>query len=178
MRVVIPSVLNQTIMQFELIIIDDGSTDNTAEIVKKFSDKRIQYLKKRNEERAIARNYGISKAKGDYVTFLDSDDHVYPQFLEEAIKVMEQHDHPEWFHLAYEIKDEKGRILRQENKRKGNINPSLITGNHLSCIGVFVRKDIIQKHQFNTDPDIIGSEDYLLWLELASRYTLKYSAFW
>jgi glycosyltransferase involved in cell wall biosynthesis len=171
----VQSALNQTIGDFELIIVDDGSTDNTEEIIKSLLDPRIHYFKKNNEERAIARNYGIHRAKGDYITFLDSDDQLFPHFLDEAQKVIEQNNRPEWFHLAYEIVDEKGVIIRQENKRKGDINKSLIRGNHLSCIGVFIRKDILEKYQFNDDPEIIGSEDYLLWLKLASLYPLHYS---
>ena len=154
---------------------DDGSTDHTEEVVNSIQDHRIIYFKKKNDERAIARNYGIEKANGKYITFLDSDDRLYSHYFEEANKVIKDNNSPEWFHLAYEIKDEKGQILRQENKRKGNLNRTLISGNHLSCIGVFVIYDVLKKHQFNSDPDIIGSEDYLLWLELASRYPLKYS---
>jgi glycosyltransferase involved in cell wall biosynthesis len=171
----IKSVLNQTFGDFELIIVDDGSTDNTEEITKSILDPRIHYFKKNNEERAIARNYGIHRAKGDYITFLDSDDQLFPHFLDEAQKVIEQNNRPEWFHLAYEIVDEKGKVLRKENGRNREINRSLIKGNHLSCIGVFVRKDILEKYQFNEDQDIIGSEDYLLWLKLASLYPLHYS---
>lgn len=171
----IQSVLDQNYEDFELIIVDDGSTDNTQEIVGSFEDERIRYFKKSNEERAIARNYGIEKANGAYITFLDSDDRLYPHYFEEALKVIKSNNNPEWFHLAYEIKDENGEVLRREIKRQGDINKSLITGNHLSCIGVFVKKDIIQKLQFNTDPDIIGSEDYLLWMELACLYPLRYS---
>lgn len=169
------SVLNQNYENFELIIVDDGSTDHTKDIITAFVDKRIRYFKKENEERAIARNFGIDKAKGDYITFLDSDDRLYPHYFQEASNIVEYYGEPEWLHLAYEIKDEKEKVLRRENTRFGNINKSLVTGNHLSCIGVFVRKDIIKKHQFNTDPDIIGSEDYLLWMKFASKYPLRYS---
>ena len=171
----IHSVTKQRYPNFELIIVDDGSTDNTSSVVKSFTDNRIHYFYKPNEERAIARNFGISKAKGNYITFLDSDDGLYPHFLEEAASLIREKDNPEWLHLAYEIIDEKGKILRRENQRLGNINQSLLTGNHLSCIGVFLRKDIAKTNPFNQDPDIIGSEDYLLWLQLSRRYTLHYS---
>jgi glycosyltransferase involved in cell wall biosynthesis len=171
----IHAVLGQTVEDFELIIVDDGSTDNTAEIVKSIPDERIRYSKKKNEERAIARNFGIERAHGKYVTFLDSDDLLYPQCLEEAQKMLKIHKNPEWFHLAYEVKDENGSVLRRENERRGNVNNSLITGNHLSCIGVFVREDIIKMFRFHEDRDIIGSEDYLLWLDLACRFPLRYS---
>ena len=171
----IQSVLNQNYKNFELLIVDDGSTDHTEVVVSSFTDERIRYFKKNNEERAIARNFGIGKADGEYITFLDSDDKLYPNYFKEALVVIEKYDTPEWLHLAYEIKDEKGKVIRRENERKGDLNKSLITGNHLSCIGVFVRNDIIQKHQFNIDPDIIGSEDYVLWMELACLYPLRYS---
>lgn len=171
----IHSVTNQAYANFELIIIDDGSTDNTSSVVKSIADNRIHYIYKPNEERAIARNFGVRQAKGDYITFLDSDDGLYLHFLEEAESLLRKHENPEWFHLAYEIKDEKGRVLRQENDRKGNINQSLLTGNHLSCIDVFLRRDIATNNPFNEDPEIIGSEDYLLWLQLSRQYTLHYS---
>lgn len=70
----IDSVLCQTYNDFELIIVDDGSTDNTEEIIKNYSDKRIRYYKKENGGAASARNYGILKAQGQYIAFQDSDD--------------------------------------------------------------------------------------------------------
>ncbi len=171
----IQSVLNQNFSKFEILVVDDGSTDNTREVIKSINDPRLRYFRKNNEERAIARNFGIEQATGDYVTFLDSDDALYAHYLNEALTIIKQYNQPEWFHLAYEIKNESGKVIRQENQRKGDINMTLITGNHLSCIGVFVRKFIIKKYQFNEDPAIIGSEDYLLWLEMASRFPLRYS---
>ena len=171
----IQSVLDQKFGDYELIIVDDGSTDNSNEVVGTFHTGNIKYIYKENEERAIARNVGIDAAEGEYVTFLDSDDILYPNYLKEAHKLIEQHNDPEWLHISYEIRTESGNIIRQENRRRGHINRSLVTGNHLSCLGVFVRKDILSQCRFNEDPAIIGSEDYLLWLELASRYPLHYS---
>ena len=72
----VDSVLNQTYKDWELIVVDDGSTDNTKEIVEEFVkiDKRIKYIFQENKERSAARNNGIKKAKGDWICFLDSDD--------------------------------------------------------------------------------------------------------
>ena len=170
----IRSVLSQSYQNFELIIVDDGSTDNTEEVVRGIVDKRIKYYKKLNEERAIARNFGIERAAGKYITLLDSDDILYTHHLQTATQIIEEKN-PELFHLGYEIKSENGKIIRKVNNRKGNLNDSLITGNHLSCIGVFIKNEIAKETRFNEDLEIIGSEDYELWLRLASKYQLHYS---
>jgi len=169
------SIIDQDYGHFEVIVVDDGSTDNTEDVVNSVSDNRIRYVKKGHEERAIARNHGIQLARGQYMTFLDSDDLLYPHCFSEALRIIEDFNNPEWFHLAYEIKDTSGKVIRRENRRKGDLNKVLITGNYLSCVGIFVRFDLIQNYPFNEDPDIIGSEDYILWMELASRYLLRYS---
>src|SRR5687767_197530 len=82
----IQSVLQQTYASFELIVVDDGSTDNTETVVSSFTDTRINYHKKANAERAAARNYGVRKANGLYITFLDSDDLFMPDHLAQAIR--------------------------------------------------------------------------------------------
>src|SRR6187402_5348 len=80
------SLVGQTFKNFEVIVVDDGSTDNTAEIIKELqlTDERIKYFYKTNGERGAARNYGIKKAQGGYITFLDSDDIAYPFALQTA----------------------------------------------------------------------------------------------
>lgn len=79
----IRSVLNQTYKNIEVIIVDDGSTDNTEEVIKSINDKKIRYFKlKVNRGACYARNYGVSKAKGKYIAFQDSDDIFLPGKLE------------------------------------------------------------------------------------------------
>ena len=78
----INSVLNQTYQDFEIIIVDDGSTDNTEEVIKEFQEKdeRIKYIRhKNNKGEAAARNTGIKAAKNEYISFQDSDDESFPQ---------------------------------------------------------------------------------------------------
>ena len=69
----IESVLAQTYTDWELIVVDDGSTDNTREVVAQYNDERIIYIYQENAERSAARNNGISQAKGDFICFMDSD---------------------------------------------------------------------------------------------------------
>ena len=77
----IDSVLSQSVTDFEIIIVDDGSTDNTEEVIKTIGDPRVVYLKQENKGATAARNNGVRHAKGDYVSFLDSDDVWYPTTL-------------------------------------------------------------------------------------------------
>jgi glycosyltransferase involved in cell wall biosynthesis len=89
-RRAIQSVLNQTYQDFEIIVVDDGSTDNTEEVVKSFNDARISYIRHENNKgEAAARNTGIKAAKREYIAFQDSDDESFPQRLEKQIKVFE-----------------------------------------------------------------------------------------
>jgi glycosyltransferase involved in cell wall biosynthesis len=172
------SVLSQTYANFEIIVVDDGSTDNTSHIVDAIKDKRIVYYKKNNEERSAARNYGTVRSKGDYITFLDSDDILCPNFLNEALKMIEQEKKPAWFHVRYVIKDsETGSIIIDEKKIYTNnkdLNRRLFyEGNFISCIGVFLRKDIAHINLFEFDKRLTTSEDHELWLRIAAKYPLK-----
>lgn len=85
----IQSVLDQTFTDFELIIVDDGSTDNTEDIVMKFKDPRIRYINQENSGVSAARNTGIKASDGEYIAFLDSDDIWLPQNLDFKVKLLD-----------------------------------------------------------------------------------------
>ena len=172
----IQSVLRQEYDNFEIIVVDDGSTDNTEEIVRSIKDSRLIYHKKENGERAKARNRGTQLATGNYVNFLDSDDALYPNHLSEAFKLINTHSSPEVFHLNYDILNDETKVLSKRAYIEGDLNTQLVKkGNLLSCNGVFIRKDIASENPFNEDRELSASEDYELWLRLASRYTIFYS---
>lgn len=84
----VESVLNQTYQNFELIVIDDGSTDNTKEFLRGYKDK-LRYLYQENQGRSAARNYGINLAKGEFIAFLDSDDIWFPDKLARQVPILE-----------------------------------------------------------------------------------------
>jgi len=89
------SIVNQTYNNLELIIIDDGSADNSEEIINNFiesykGEKKIYYYRQENQGASIARNYGFSKSKGDFIVFFDSDDEMLPFRIEYQIKAIEQ----------------------------------------------------------------------------------------
>ena len=166
----IQTVLDQDFADFEVIVVDDGSTDNTKKIVSVIEDKRLKYFYKENGERGAARNFGIKKAKGKYITFLDSDDILMSRHFEEAKKFIDKKQ-PEIFHQQYQIKNgEKTKKI----KIRLPIQKALIKGNPLSCMGVFIKRDTALKNLFNEDRRISGSEDYELWLRYAAKYSFLY----
>lgn len=168
----IQSVLGQKFTEFEVIVVDDGSTDDTETAVKKFQDDRLQYIKVDNGERGRARNIGTDLSRGEYVTFLDSDDLFYPDHLSQALEASEEK--PEWFWLPYEVIDSSSKVLRPHRSIKGTVRSELINkGNFLSCHGVFLRKDVAKEHRFQEARALAGSEDMELWLRIAARFPLK-----
>ena len=172
----IQSVLAQTYSLFEVLIVDDGSTDNTQEVVAQFQDPRIKYYAKKNEERAVARNFGTQHATGQYVYFLDSDDILYPNHLAEAVNFIDKQDKPPIFFLPYEIVNGSGGIVRSIVPLSDSLNKILLTeGNILSCHGVFLRMDVAKTYPFNEDRELSGSEDYELWLRIANHHEIPYS---
>jgi glycosyltransferase involved in cell wall biosynthesis len=167
----VDTALKQRYRLFEVIIVDDGSTDNTEEIITSLESRLITYVKIPNSERGAARNKGVSIARGQYVTFLDSDDLLYPDYLSNAHESIVANGFPSFFHQAYEIRDEKLNTLYSRKVPKNDIN-FLIRGNDLSCLGIFIRRDFTDKFLFNTDRNLSGSEDWELWLRLAANFGL------
>lgn len=103
----IQSVLDQTFQNFEIIVVNDGSTDKSEEKLLQFKDERIHYFYKENEGVSITRNYGIAKAKASYITFLDADDYWYPDFLSIMFEKINQFPEQKVFAGAIEIQTSK-----------------------------------------------------------------------
>lgn len=94
LRLPIDSIISQTYTNWELIIVDDGSTDNTKEIIDGYNDQRIRYVWQENQERSVARNHGIRLAKGEWLCFQDSDDEYLPAHLQVLYDAI--HQFPEY----------------------------------------------------------------------------------
>jgi glycosyltransferase involved in cell wall biosynthesis len=164
----INSVLNQTFIDFELIIIDDGSTDNTLEIVTNINDSRIKYHYQENSERSAARNKGIDNASGTWICFLDSDDEYQPNHLRELAKFIEDAT-PSPGLIA------TGITTQQEvaGKRREflNLNNGIlleIGSKFLIPSQVCVHRSILENVRF--DVRFRLWEDTHLWLRIAAQY--------
>ena len=169
----IQSVLNQTYSNFELIIVDDGSTDNTEKVVRRIKDERIKYYKKENAERGAARNYGTNKAEGDYITFLDSDDLLYSKYLKEASLFIKKNKSVSLFHQLFEEKNNSDKLIHSADYTNNNVFKSLIKkGNFMACQGMFLQKDFAKYNLFIEDRKLAGSEDYELWLRISATTTI------
>ena len=169
----IESVLNQTFDDFELLIIDDGSTDNTREIINEYKDSRIRYIYQDNKERGSARNNGIHNSMGTYITFLDSDDLFMYIHLETVYSNLKNNKFPVLFHQDYKILDLNGNEkMFKHHKVVNPIKELLTVGNYLGCVGLFVHESIKENVLFDEDRILSGAEDYDYLIRMLMRYVL------
>ena len=175
----IESILNQTYKNFELIIVDDGSTDNTEEVIRKFKDSRIKYIKTDNwGGPARPRNTGIKKAKGEYIAFCDDDDMWLPEKLEKQIKVFQVSNETAMLYTRFRTVEGEiisNRIFPENGKyNSGNMFKSIYLRNLIACSSVMVKRSVLdQVGLFNADPNLIAIEDADLWLRIALKYNIK-----
>ncbi len=170
------SVFQQTYTSFEIIVVDNCSTDHTAQVLKPFIDSgKIRYIcHDKNYERARSRNTGIENAVGEFVTFLDSDDFLYPDCLKDAAEFIIRNPEIKFFQNLYElVNDKKEHIYSYDFPSLKNQYKAIAGGNFISCIGSFMHKDIYQTVRFNEDPKMIGSEDYEVWFQVLAKNNMS-----
>lgn len=166
----VESVLAQTYPDFELIIVDDGSTDNTKDLVLKL-DRRIIYLRQDNKGPASARNLGIKTSKRPFLAFLDSDDRWDSEKLEEQLKAMQGGASSPVSHTQ-EVWYKEGRLLNQKKrheKPQGYIFNKCLPLCVVSMSTVMVRREVFESIGL-FDEDLPCCEDYDFWLRASIKY--------
>ena len=170
----IKSVINQTYTHWELLLVDDGSTDNTANIVKAFvtQDERIQfYPLVQNAGPALARNVGIQKAKGKYLTFLDADDIWFNNFLENSILTIKRTQVPFVF-SSYKRSDESLNIVYSDFIVPKKVSyTDILKTNSISCLTAFLDMEVLGKKYM---PNIKKRQDMGLWLQYLKEIPYAY----
>jgi glycosyltransferase involved in cell wall biosynthesis len=167
----IESVLNQTFIDWELIIIDDGSTDNTKELVERYSDERIHYIWQNNQERSSARNNGIKIARGQYICFLDSDDYYKSDHLNTFYTTIVDKNYPKAFlycDVTLQFNDGTLYDMFYEEVDEFNGNLDFILRRTIHSQQTCIHRKIFQKYQFNTRFRI--GEDIELWVRICDEF--------
>ena len=180
----INSVLNQTVRPKEIIVVDDGSTDNTSQIVKQYSNDVVKYLYKSNGGLASARNYGISNANQEYIALLDSDDEWNSDFLEKMRIVFDDTPSIKWAVSGYERRLESGetdyiKMASEKYSHKNIIENYFLceSSEHISITNTMViKKEVFELvGLFDMNIEKFG-EDLDMWFRIALRYpTLGWS---
>ena len=175
----ISSVLHQTYKNFELIIVDNNSSDNSLKIIKSFKDERIKLFKIRNNGIiAKSRNLGIKKSKSRWIAFLDSDDFWFKKKLEIVRKKILENKNNQVYsnnerHKSEKIKNYKSsRLNKKLNLDKKNFFQELIlNGNKLSLSATVVDNNFLKKNNifFRERRNFVTAEDYDFWLNLAKN---------
>lgn len=168
----IESVLQQTYQNFEIIVVNDGSQDETLAVISSIQDERIKVFSYSNAGLSASRNHGFARACGEFVAFLDADDLWTNDKLELQLKALEQN--PQAF-VAYSWTDhidECGKFLRPASytSLNGNIYERLLIGNFLACGSNTLIRTQALKEVGGFDESLNSAEDWDMWLRLAARY--------
>ncbi|AXS82091.1 glycosyltransferase [Marinobacter sp. Arc7-DN-1] len=172
----VASVLAQTHADLELIIVDDGSEDNTRNVLKPFlADKRVRYFHQENQGQSHARNLALKQATGDFIAFLDSDDVWAPDKLEKQLAVFRANPEVDIVHGDEAIINEQGAVISLQNMRRysGRITRYLLADNSVSITTALVRRRCFDE-MGGFDTSVGVADDYELWLRFSARYCYQY----
>lgn len=171
------SVMNQTVAPDEIIVVDDGSTDNTCELVEKYSS--VTLIKQKNNGPASARNLGVQKSKSEWIAFLDGDDEFLPTKIEE-IKLKLQENLPENIVMIGNDQEEgvlgsefSKTLLHQYFDPSRNVYEQLLRGCFLSTASMIVRRNTFLEVG-GMDTNLPSAQDYDVWLRLAQKGELVF----
>lgn len=170
LRETIESVLSQTYTNWELLFVDDCSTDNSLELIKSFRDERIRvYQNETNSGAAVSRNTALREAKGKWIAFLDSDDLWVPEKLEEQLKFMVDNGY-DFTYTEYSQIDEQSNSLNIEVTGPRKINKhKMFQYNYIGCLTVMYNREKVGLIQ--VEPSLKSRNDYAIWLKVCRHCT-------
>jgi len=173
----IESVLAQTYEAIEIIVVDDGSTDDTHTLVASYGDK-VLFIRQNHEGASAARNRGLLLARGEFIAFLDSDDYWAKEKLAEQLTALEQHPEAAVCYTWYALVDQDEQFSRAICPQdKGDIFSAVYFRNHLITPHLLIKRSCFFEGEeliLKFDPNLIIAEDFKLRLQLASAYHFCY----
>lgn len=167
----IDSVLNQTYKDFEIIVIDDGSKDNTLNILRMYRDK-IKWKSQENRGQASAINEGINIAKGKYIAYLDADDVCLPERFEKQVEYLDEHPNVSLVYSDRYNINENEEIQGIFNSRPHD-NFIILQQNYISRSVVMHKKECLDKVGL-FDESITGSDDWDMWIRISEKFEMSY----
>lgn len=172
----VQTVLAQTYPHLEVNVVDDGSTDNTREVMRQFDgDPRVRYHCQENGGQAKAKNKGILEAKGNFIAFLDADDLWTPDKLEKQLPLFDASEKIGVVYTNFLCVDEKGSPLPTPKRSHytGRISSRLLVDNFVTGMSSMVRKECFDKVGL-FDESLPMGIDYDLWLRISTKYEFEY----
>ncbi|WP_448779202.1 glycosyltransferase family 2 protein [Bacteroides congonensis] len=171
------SILCQSFQDFELVVVDDGSTDGSVEKIKAFDDNRIHLFCRSNSGVSCARNYGILNARGEYIVFIDSDDYIDEDFVETLHQMWNQHPDSDVFLYGLKKCDKNGNVLgKYYSEVSGFQNwddfyrTFMIEQGRKGVYGYvstkMIRRKFLNRHNIRFDENIRLAEDYNFYLDV------------
>ena len=177
----IESVLAQSYRRWELVIVDDGSTDSTSETVFKYADSRIRYIRQDNHGEASARNTALRNVQGEFLAFLDADDLFLAHHLESTAGYLSSHAQVDGVYTDGYYVDQAGNPLQTLSSRRrgpfqGNLFEQVIYSSNVfgPPVCVMLRTYLIRKHELRFDEDIIIGPDWDFFAQYADRANFGY----
>ncbi len=174
----VDSVLNQTYENLEVIVVDDGSTDNTEEVIKDYTDPRVRYIKlEENRGQNPARNVGIRAADGEFIANQDSDDKWLPEKLEKQMEVyLEDPDVPKLVYTKVRGRFKDGTTVTVPEKwvdnKEGYVHDQLLRGNFVSTVGMLTEEKCLKKVGY-WDEELPRMTDWDLALRLSKHFEFR-----
>jgi len=173
LKIALDSVLNQTFINYEIIVVDDGSTDDTERIVMEIKNEKINYIYQKNQGPASARNKGIKKARGQFICFLDSDDRFCQEKLATTYEYIKKYPEYAIFHTD-EIWYRNGCLLSEKKHHRKPSGKTFGQALKLCCISpstVAIEKGVFQEIGY-FDEQLPACEDYDLFLRISAQYPI------
>lgn len=170
----VQSVLNQSYADFELIIVNDGSTDNSLNVVEQFDDERIKVLDRKNGGVSSARNAGIKFAKNDWIALLDGDDLWLPSFLENICQMIKSYPQADILSVAWNYEDGSYKFPYTTEGYLANYFKASLNGSILSSSSIVVKSSCFDAVGYFNER-LTNGEDLEMWSRLSRSYNIAFS---